>query len=140
MGKKSKTRNARKLVASKLIFSEILHDMDIRYVEYLKTNWWKSVREKCLFGKACAGCDKPATELHHVTYINLGKETSLDVLPLCGRCHAEVHATLDAASRSVEWTAWALRRMFGWTRKQTNLRFNLSYSTSKSMSAMAGKI
>jgi len=56
--------------------------MDMRYVEYLKTDWWKGVREKHLVGHACAGCDKPATELHHVTYVNLGKETSLDVLPL----------------------------------------------------------
>lgn len=140
MGKKSKARNARKLITSKLIFSECLHDMDMRYVEYLKTDWWKGVREKHLVGHACAGCDKPATELHHVTYVNLGKETSLDVLPLCSRCHTEVHTTLDAASRSVEWTAWALRRMFGWTRKQTNLRLNLSYSTSESMSVMAGKL
>ena len=140
VGTKSKVRNSRKLFTSKMLFVDRLHDIDMRYAEYLKTDWWKSVREKHLVGKACAGCDHPATELHHITYVNIGKETSLDVLPLCARCHAEVHARLDAASKSVEWTAWALRNMFGWTRKQTNLRFNLSYSTSKVMSVMAGKI
>jgi hypothetical protein len=139
MGAKSKLRNARKLAKSKAVFFECLSDLDSSYIEYLQSNWWQEVRAKYLIGKKCCGCDQTATQLHHVTYVNLGMETSQDVMPLCGLCHTEVHARLDASQKSVEWTAWALRKMFGWTRKQVNSKLGLSY-TGTHQSVMVGKV
>lgn len=140
MGKKSKLRNAKHRLESIRLFHKILSDNDESYVRYLQSEHWQSVLLKYLHGRRCSGCDLKATELHHVTYENLYQETDLDVLPLCRSCHSKVHLKLDAAKKSVEWTIWALRKMFGWTRKFTNAKFNLSYEPGKKMPVTAGKI
>lgn len=140
MSRKSQLRNAKKVLVSKGVFRKELASIGLAYEKYLKTDWWLNLREKYLLGASCSGCGHPASELHHVNYANLGHETELDVIPLCRLCHAEVHRRLDDSKKSIEWTAWALRKMFEWTRKETNQRFNLSYVPGKKMSVMAGKI
>ena len=42
-------------------------------------------------GRRCADCGGAATEVHHLHYRTVGRETPHDVLPLCEACHAGRH-------------------------------------------------
>jgi DNA-directed RNA polymerase subunit RPC12/RpoP len=41
--------------------------------------------------QTCANCGKPAAHYHH--HKGYAKENLLDVIPLCAKCHANVHVT-----------------------------------------------
>lgn len=66
------------------------------YTEYIKSKKWELRRELLLakMGKWCRGCLKKTGpfQLHHLSYSNLGHETTADVRPLCPKCHREVTA------------------------------------------------
>ena len=63
------------------------------YQIYLKSKAWAETRAKFFeqVGRLCI-CSDPATEVHHKTYENLGKEDILkDLVGLCKECHGKVH-------------------------------------------------
>jgi len=64
------------------------------YIEYLKSEDWR-VRRKMLMEEAdwtCCECGLKATQLHHLSYENLGEEElEVDVIALCTACHKEKH-------------------------------------------------
>ena len=68
------------------------------YIEYLKSNEWKE-RRKHLMEQAdwiCSKCGKKATQLHHISYDNIGEEElDDDVIALCKDCHDEIHGKGD---------------------------------------------
>lgn len=39
----------------------------------------------------CYACKGHATEVHHRTYVRLGRERLEDLEPLCAACHAKQH-------------------------------------------------
>lgn len=64
------------------------------YIEFLKTNYWKRVREKVLLrdGKKCIICgDTKYLQVHHDHYKNHGDEMRHleDLMTLCRKCHKE---------------------------------------------------
>lgn len=67
------------------------------YDQYLRGEWWQSFRDKYFKSKrtkkVCACCRVPnfSIELHHQTYIRLGREQLNDVIPLCREHHELVH-------------------------------------------------
>ena len=66
----------------------------IAYCEYLKTEHWKDVRERCIraFDGKCGICNsRESIEVHHRTYSNVGNEKPGDTIPLCGSCHDLFH-------------------------------------------------
>ena len=143
MGRISKRRNLRKLVRSCGEFHVRLKAIGFsNYSDYLASEHWQEVRQKYdVQSKRCAGCDRQAFCIHHVTYVNLGNEDlEGDFLPLCFDCHERVHELLKESKKSVEWTLWALRKMFGWTRSYVNKRFDLAYVPGKKFNILAGKI
>jgi 5-methylcytosine-specific restriction endonuclease McrA len=69
---------------------------------YMKSNNWKRLRQQVLgrAGYTCtarmAGCTLTATEVHHISYINLGDEPLWDLRAVCSSCHAAVHKVRQA--------------------------------------------
>ena len=63
------------------------------YKIYLKSKAWDETREKFFekVGRQCI-CGDSATQVHHKTYENLGKEDILkDLVGLCNDCHRDFH-------------------------------------------------
>jgi 5-methylcytosine-specific restriction endonuclease McrA len=64
------------------------------YNEYLRTPQWQAKRAKVMerSGGICEGClERPAVQVHHLTYIRVGREMLFDLVAICIECHEEVH-------------------------------------------------
>ena len=64
------------------------------YPWYLTTAIWRAKREHVLkhANYLCEVCrERPATEVHHVTYIRVFNELPTDLMAICRKCHAEIH-------------------------------------------------
>ena len=72
---------------------------NMSYHEYLNSQMWSSIREQLKSFpefKKCYCCDKKGkVEMHHKHYRNLFKKEIRyhreSILPLCRKCHQEVH-------------------------------------------------
>ena len=68
----------------------------IDYDAYLASREWQLVRNKTLkrCNNLCEACKKAkATQVHHITYRNLGSEKPWQLLGICWDCHKEIHGT-----------------------------------------------
>lgn len=66
----------------------------IEYEQYRKTPKWAGLRRKVLTRAKhiCEGCgDKPATEVHHLTYEHIFDEFLFELVALCRECHERWH-------------------------------------------------
>lgn len=66
----------------------------IRYEEYLKSPEWHSKRLEVLrrAGGVCERCHvRCATQVHHLSYANMGDEPLADLLAVCAPCHEHEH-------------------------------------------------
>jgi 5-methylcytosine-specific restriction endonuclease McrA len=64
------------------------------YTWYLGSAFWRERREHVLqrANQTCEKCGRrPATEVHHLTYIRVFQEIPSDLIALCRQCHAEIH-------------------------------------------------
>jgi hypothetical protein len=64
------------------------------YGKYLQSKDWKERRDflRDWWGNKCVLCEKTENlHMHHLNYENLGKETNIDVMPLCKGCHLLAH-------------------------------------------------
>jgi 5-methylcytosine-specific restriction endonuclease McrA len=69
---------------------------DLAYSDYLKSDEWLSIKKKALnrpFYKSCLKCvSKNNIHLHHRNYKWIGtSKAMMGLIPLCGKCHNEVH-------------------------------------------------
>jgi len=66
------------------------------YTEYLQTKWWRNRKVKYWEDnkRTCFCCEEKARELHHNTYTTLYREEDKDLIPLCRKCHEEVHTLI----------------------------------------------
>jgi hypothetical protein len=66
-----------------------------RYLEYLKSDHWRSLREKAWakYGHRCFFHPHRTfqVDIHHVEYRNWTDCTVNDVVPLCRECHEKAH-------------------------------------------------
>ena len=72
---------------------------------YLNSKAWAETYEKFFeqVGRQCI-CGDPATQVHHKTYDNIGKEDLLtELVGLCGDCHRDLHHRLNATKGKVYW-------------------------------------
>lgn len=70
------------------------------YETYIASADWrvKANDAKQRAGWQCSLCDETkALEVHHRTYLRLGRERPSDLVVLCWRCHRRHHGTLQAA-------------------------------------------
>lgn len=64
------------------------------YHVYMKSPEWFTLREKVLKrdGYLCRGClEEKATQVHHASYRNFGKEFAFELVSLCHACHDRFH-------------------------------------------------
>lgn len=82
-----------------------------RYEAHLASPEWQALRAKVLkrANGWCEGCgDRPAVDIHHLTYEHLGNEFLWELRAVCRRCHERVHAIEAAemvASLANQWGA-----------------------------------
>ena len=64
------------------------------YQEYLQSAEWKNTRDKVLYRDhfMCQGClEVRATQVHHLSYKNIGNEFLFQLISLCDKCHERIH-------------------------------------------------
>jgi 5-methylcytosine-specific restriction endonuclease McrA len=64
------------------------------YRNHLQSEYWKNIRRHALErdNRICQSCKKEqATEVHHLTYKNLGNESLDELISYCRACHEKVH-------------------------------------------------
>jgi 5-methylcytosine-specific restriction endonuclease McrA len=62
------------------------------YLEYLNSDAWRSIRAQVIHrdrGRCRCGAD--GSDVHHLTYQNLGNEKLEDLILLCRECHQTEH-------------------------------------------------
>lgn len=65
-----------------------------QYATYLASDKWKSKRAKVLAraGNLCEGCaEATPSEVHHLSYENIGDEFLFELVALCEPCHDKLH-------------------------------------------------
>lgn len=67
-----------------------------KYNDYLKTTHWKQFRKNYwkIERKICYCCGEEAKDLHHFDYKKMWKEKNSDIIPLCRKCHNEIHTLI----------------------------------------------
>ncbi len=91
--KKKKTKKKRK---TKLQIDQIEFRKRLPYADFLKTRYWKEVRQLVLArdGKMCVICKATKRlDIHHDSYKHHGDEKNHleDLMTLCRDCHTEHH-------------------------------------------------
>lgn len=69
-------------------------DRRARYSAYLLTPGLRARRAKVLHraGGKCEGClERPATQVHHLTYEHVGDELLFELVAICDVCHSKIH-------------------------------------------------
>lgn len=69
-------------------------EFDQWYQDYLSTPEWQAKRTKVLqrAKHLCEGCMiNSATQVHHLTYVRVGREMLFDLVAVCEPCHRQVH-------------------------------------------------
>lgn len=65
-----------------------------QYSQYLSSEAWRDRRELVLKRAhgVCEGCGlAQATQVHHLTYVRIGREMLFDLVAICDDCHEVVH-------------------------------------------------
>lgn len=84
------------------------------YRTYIQSSAWRRTRERYWASKLpqdCYCCGMPRRagfHLHHRTYKNLGNERLMDLVPVCQRCHEEIHALHRSDSSWQRRGLWAV--------------------------------
>lgn len=97
------------------------------YDDYLGSQHWKNVRQmhrESGLGQRCIACLYPTFELHHVTYVRMTFEELWDVIPLCNRCHHDVHRQASKFKISSKRPDLVLQRIWGWDDAERRSRFS----------------
>lgn len=72
------------------------------YKDYMRSDKWKVKRKKVLErdNYTCVSClEEKATQVHHITYDNLGDEPLFNLVSVCGKCHCKIHGIDSLAYR-----------------------------------------
>jgi hypothetical protein len=109
-------KDEKNLIVVPEIFRSKRHDMSIKrsalnrltaYSWYLASPSWQERREWILKRASyiCEKCRKrPATQVHHLTYIRVFQELPSDLLALCCQCHAEIHWRQPANDNQLQFS------------------------------------
>ena len=76
------------------------------YTWYLGSAFWRERREHILHraNYICEKCrTRPATEVHHLTYIRVFGELPSDLVALCRQCHSEIHWRQPANDNQIQF-------------------------------------
>lgn len=71
----------------------------VSYEEYLDSERWRQTKQQYYasdYPKHCLVCGWHEVELHHRTYVRLGKEELFDLVPLCREHHQQLHEMIKS--------------------------------------------
>lgn len=74
------------------------------HADYIKSRKWhdRKIRYYQKHDKKCFACGaKDHIHLHHKTYARMGAELDADLVPLCEKCHSEVHRIQRESKRNL---------------------------------------
>jgi len=77
------------------------------YADYLKSQQWADKRDRVLrrANYHCEGCaQRPATDVHHLTYEHVTQEFLFELVALCRECHERAHEQSDDRPKAPAWT------------------------------------
>ena len=83
-------------IRSEIWHAILIKNFDENYKRYIASKAWSETRKKYFdkFGNLCS-CGNQATQLHHKTYENVGKENiQTDLNGICDVCHQEMHQSI----------------------------------------------
>lgn len=87
------------------------------YADYLASDVWREFKARYKAAghqRKCLICSARPVQLHHKTYVRLGREEFTDVVPLCRDHHVAVHDWLKSSGRLyVEYTHEAVAALGG---------------------------
>ncbi len=89
-----KKRNETRIQLMRAEEQKQLQDWRRNYAIYLASDEWKRKRALVLLraNNICEGCrTKPATQVHHLTYVHLPQELLWELVAVCDSCHERVH-------------------------------------------------
>ena len=69
-------------------------DFKSAYIHYINSEAWNKRRQLILErdNHICKYCNKnSATQVHHLSYLNLGNESDFELLSVCSSCHKIIH-------------------------------------------------
>ena len=99
----------------------------MNYKDYLKTEHWKILKTNyhlSVLPQKCLVCGNEKFELHHRSYVRLGKELLLDLIPLCRNCHYKIHEYLKKENKTkLAATHIIIRKVFSWSKNKTRIKF-----------------
>lgn len=63
------------------------------YREHLNSPFWQNIRSQVVtrYNGRCCRCGDVGTDVHHLTYENVGNENLEDLILLCRKCHQSEH-------------------------------------------------
>lgn len=102
-----------------------LKSLGMNYREYLASDHWKAKRQEYYqsdMPQHCIGCGKDRFELHHITYMRLGRELLGDLMPLCRECHQKVHDYANTHTTNLGSIFKIARKVFHWGKGETRKR------------------
>ncbi len=66
------------------------------YTEYVASPGWRRRRRAAFRSGRCLACGATRKLVaHHITYLNIGRETQKDLVLLCDGCHSETHRLIQ---------------------------------------------
>lgn len=83
----------------------------LNYRKYLRSEKWKkkAKRIKARDKNKCRLCKSTKRlEVHHLTYMNIGKEKDKDLITLCRRCHRIAHDMENKNKNMADAWAWVM--------------------------------
>ena len=78
-------------------YRQIAPKLHAEYEEYLKSEAWAQHRTVTIrrAGGICECCEHfPATQVHHLTYERIGRESDTDLMAVCTFCHELLHGKI----------------------------------------------
>jgi len=80
------------------VYGEPLATFKTRKKDYMSSVKWDKLRKVVLKRDdyACRICgeDQAPLDVHHITYKNMGRESTEQLLTVCRSCHTDIHNTL----------------------------------------------
>lgn len=96
------------------------------YKEYLNSKYWREAKKrynKAKFPNRCLSGCSGRYELHHRSYVRLGRELPTDLVPLCRKCHEKVHDYHNYNNTQLQHTGIALKKINKWNEKTLRKTF-----------------
>ncbi len=117
-----KTRKNKKFRSSRTLDGKAVQLGYNSFKDYFNSAHWANYREECRDGgllECCIACEYANAEPHHVNYNRLGSEELWDTIPLCNRCHTDVHRKGAAMGMVMADSHLILQKIWSWSDQET---------------------